>query len=86
MGQYKPIQPVPGKTTMHQRSRVVITQPTEEDAMELAERISETCACDVESFFSIVDDAADENRGEIVFARKFYPCKGAMVPAETQGA
>lgn len=80
MNQY--FQPKAGRVTFHQRSRVVIQQPTHEDAEALADKLSETMACDVEMFMAAVDDEAGENRGEITLGRKFYPCKAAMVPAE----
>lgn len=87
MRQYEPkhFEPKPGRITFHQRARVVIHQPTFEEAEALAEKLSEEMACDVEMFLAVVDDSnedAGEDRGEVVIGRKFFPCKAAMVPAE----
>lgn len=66
--------------TIHQRYRVVVHQVDQEDAMAKAESISEGCACHVEMFVCYADNRTGESLGEIILGRKFYPCKGAMVP------
>lgn len=76
----KPIDLSNGRCTMHQRSRVVIMQPTYEHAEATSEELSESMACDLETFVAYVNNETGELVGEVVVGRKFYPCKGAMVP------
>lgn len=69
-----------GRCTMHQRSRIVIHQPTDADADRMAEalangRLSEEClavSCDVERFVAYVDNESKEQFGEVTFARQAH--------------
>lgn len=81
MSSYEPKHFEPVRPTFHQRARVVIHQPTFEDAEAAAQQLSETMACDVEIFLAVSGDE-DEQRGEVVLGRKFFPCKAATQPVE----
>lgn len=75
-----------GATTFHHRARVVVQQHSLEDAMALAERLSEEMTVDVESFVALVDDTKGENCGEIVTARILYPLKERMAGIDESAA
>lgn len=78
----KPIDLVGRDLIMHQRYRVVVHDCEDVAAAEKAEQISETAACDLETFIAYVDSRTGECLGEVVVQRQFYPRKGAMVPVE----
>ncbi len=78
----KQITPDFREVTMHHRSRVVVHGCDRDGALATAEALSETHACDLETFVSWVDNRTNEPLGEVIVGREFYPCKGAMMPAE----
>jgi len=67
---------------LHTRHRVVIHQYDYHDAKRLAETLSELYPLDLEQFIAFIDEIEQENLGEIVTDRKFYPCKAATEPRD----
>ena len=63
------------RTVVFMRRRIVVQAYDEEQAVILAEKISEFSACNIETFQAITDKNCSHVFGEIVLGRELVPVK-----------